>query len=75
MTCPYCNQEMKLGSIQADNLLSWTPEGESPKGATRWAKSSKSIVLAKYFLLSPAVVDAFYCPNCQKIIIDVDNAK
>lgn len=75
MKCPYCNSVMRLGSIQADNLLSWTPDGESPKGSTRWAKSPNSIVLAKYFMLAPAVIDAFYCPDCQKIIINVDNTK
>lgn len=75
MICPYCNNDMNLGSIQTDNLLSWTPDGESPIGATRWAKSPNSIVLANYFMLVPAVIDAFYCPDCHKIIIDVNNTK
>ena len=49
MKCPYCGKEMELGQISADNLLSWTPEGESVRGGTRWAKSPNSIVLAKYY--------------------------
>lgn len=72
MKCPYCNKEMKLGCIEADNLLSWTPGGESRSGVTRWSKSPNSIVLAKYNLLSPASVDAYYCDNCEKIVIDTD---
>ena len=71
MKCPYCNAKMKLGQIEADNLLSWKPDGERSTGGTRWAKSPNSIVLAKYFLLAPASVDAFYCKECKKIIIDV----
>ena len=71
MNCPYCNAKMKLGQIEADNLLSWKPDGERNTGGTRWAKSPNSIVLAKHFLLAPASVDAFYCKECKKIIIDV----
>ena len=71
--CPYCGKEMRLGQICADNLLSWTPDGERVSGATRWSKSPNSIVLAKYYLLAPASVDAFYCEDCKKIVIDVGN--
>lgn len=72
MKCPYCNKEMRLGQIQADNLLSWTPDGERVSGGTRWARSPNSIVLAKYFLLTPAAVDAYYCDQCKKIVIDIE---
>ena len=71
MKCPYCYKEMMIGQINADNLLSWTPEGESARGGTRWAKSPNSIVLARYYLLAPASVDAYYCEVCKKIVIDV----
>lgn len=33
MNCPYCNAKMKLGQIEADNLLSWKPDGERSTGA------------------------------------------
>ncbi len=71
MICPYCKANMELGQIEADNLLSWKPDCERRTGATRWAKSANSIVLAEYFLLAPASVDAFYCKECKKIIIDI----
>lgn len=32
MKCPYCNSDMKLGQIEADNLLSWKPDGEKSIG-------------------------------------------
>ena len=73
MNCPYCSKEMRLGQICADNLLSWTPDGESASGATRWSKSPNSIVLAKYYLFAQALVDAYYCEECKKIVIDVAN--
>ncbi len=38
MESPYCKRKMKSGTIQADNLLAWTPEGESSAGVTRWSK-------------------------------------
>lgn len=72
MECPYCKKDMRSGSIKANNLLSWTPGGESQKGGTLWAKSKNSIVLAKYFGLWQASVDAFYCYSCKKIIIDTN---
>lgn len=72
MTCPYCKNEMKSGYISAYNRLSWTPEGERVQGGTKWAKSPSSIVLAEYFLLGAATVDAAYCEGCKKIVIDLE---
>lgn len=73
MNCPYCGKEMRLGQICAGNLLTWTPDGEHARGGTRWAKSPNSIVLAKYYLLTQAAVDAYYCEECKKIVIDVED--
>lgn len=72
MTCPYCKKEMKYGSISAYNRLSWTPEGERACGGTKWAKSPNGVVLAEYFLLGAATVDAAYCEECKKIVIDLE---
>ena len=73
MKCPYCSKEMRLGQICANNLLSWTPDGESASGVTRWSKSPNSIVLAKYYVLAQASVAAYYCGERKKIVIDVAN--
>lgn len=50
MKCPYCNKKMELGTIEADNLLSCTPDGESRKGSTRWAISPHGVKLASVYL-------------------------
>ena len=63
MKCPYCGKEMRLGQICADNLLSWTPDGERASGATRWSKSTNSIVFAKDYLVTQESVDAYYCED------------
>lgn len=44
-------EHLKRGHIQSGNLLSWTPEGESSMGISRWTKSPNSIVLANCSLL------------------------
>lgn len=72
MNCPYCNNEMKAGSIDVHDTLSWSPEGELRKGGTKWAKAKGGIVLASYALLLRASKEAFYCPKCKKIIMDVE---
>ncbi|WP_426349765.1 PF20097 family protein [Alloiococcus sp. CFN-8] len=71
MKCPYCDKDMKLGQIKADNVLAWTPDGESVIGFTRWARSRNSILLARWYGFSDASLNAYYCDTCNKIVIDV----
>ena len=71
MNCPYCNREMEKGYISAYNRLCLTPDGETARGATKWSKSQNSIMLAEYFFFGAATVNADYCTNCKKIIIDL----
>lgn len=71
MNCPYCKQIMKRGYISAYNRLNWTPENETNHGATKWAKSPHSVLLAEYLFIGAATVLAFYCDRCKKVIIDV----
>ncbi len=72
MECPYCNRNMSPGSIDVHDTLSWSPEGETRKGNTRFAISRNGILLAKYYLLVSASKEAFYCDHCKKIIMDVE---
>jgi hypothetical protein len=60
---------MKLGTIKADNLLSWTPDEESAEGFTRWATSPNGIVLAKYSLLYQATVVRTIVLNAIKLLL------
>ena len=63
---------MALGRIEAENVLQWIPEGERSRGGTKWAKSPNSIVLAKYYLIAPAAVEAYCCGKCRKIVIETE---
>ncbi|WP_313133798.1 PF20097 family protein [Anaerocolumna sp.] len=72
MQCPYCNKEMKLGSIDVYDTLSWSPEGERRKGPSKYSVARNGIVISKYFPLTSASKEAFYCSSCKKIIIDVE---
>lgn len=74
MNCPYCGNDMVSGRIEAHNLLQWIPDGERAGGFTKWAKSPHSIVLSEYYLLAPAVVPAYYCGKCRKIVIDMEQS-
>ena len=73
MTCPYCNNEMKSGSVTTTRgRLSWTPDGEV-KSFSQFivaSVSDNSIEFGKWDLFG-AMAAAQYCPNCKKIIIDV----
>ena len=71
LVCPYCNSEMKSGYISAYNRLCWTPDGETVHGATKWAKSQNSVILAEYVFLGAATVNAGYCERCKKVVIDL----
>ena len=71
MKCPYCEKLMRTGRIEANNLLQWIPDGNRARGATLWARASKGIVLANFCGIVPATVDACYCPECRKIVIDI----
>lgn len=72
MECPYCNKKMLKGSIDVYDTLSWSPEGQSRKGLSKYSIARNGILLARYFLLSAASKEAFFCPECNKIIIDVN---
>lgn len=39
MECPYCQTEMKNGSIGAFNLLSFTPHQDKTLKLTKWGMS------------------------------------
>ncbi len=71
MICPYCNCEMSRGFIRAyGEILTWTPENET-KPFTRWGISENGIKLGKYSFFKGGIVNAFYCCNCKKAIIDI----
>ncbi len=67
--CPYCNNEMELGYIQCRDGVSWTKE-KTPVAALSFLSSSAVILASGGGPLSGAVIEAYRCPSCKKIIID-----
>ena len=61
---------MLLGSIDVNDTLSWSPDGESRKGSTKFGVAKKAIILAKYHFLFSSSKEAYVCPRCRKVIID-----
>lgn len=68
MQCPYCNNEMQEGYISTNGRTSvnWKPDNEQSE--------PKKIRLspADFYMIE---IDAFYCDNCKKIIIDTKDLK
>ena len=62
---------MKPGSIDVFDTLSWTPKGEKRRGLTKFAIAQNGIKLAGLSITLQASKEAFLCPGCQKIVIDL----
>lgn len=70
MICPYCNQEMKEGIIEADGRKSviWV-ERNKKRGLISKIMKRDCIVLAQAWIVNSAII-SYYCYNCEKIIIN-----
>ncbi len=70
MKCPYCGKPMEYGSILGGRQkMSWTPDGEHQP----WigcGKSKNGVHLGTYNYWTGGRVDACYCRDCNKVIID-----
>ena len=67
MNCPYCNQQMEAGYIKTPQAAQWTPaEGANP--LSRWFNGVR---LVGFSHITGTRVEAEYCPDCGKIIINV----
>lgn len=65
MNCPYCNNEMKKGVIDAKSRPIWTTRNK----ATIF-KRSDEIALSNFSATEYSA--AYYCEKCRKIVIDID---
>jgi hypothetical protein len=76
MTCPYCGNEMKEGTVQSASTLSWYPLGYSNPKFSRWSIGKNAVLLAKAGLFTDwAQAESFYCSVCNKIIIDLNQLR
>ncbi|MGL4990832.1 MAG: PF20097 family protein [Sarcina sp.] len=72
MICPYCKKEMKNGKIRADKLpLNWYPLEEKKKFGI--FSTQKVPILNGNDKVGIFDVLAYYCDDCDKIIIDISN--
>ena len=69
MKCPYCNEEMKKGTLPNETHPYWLPEGERdqifrfmvPTAGVRLALDDDSP-------LHPKRASAYYCPKCRIVL-------
>ncbi len=73
MKCPFCKNEMVVGSISQDRYaLKWVP-AEKDMGLLNFTPLVKGIKLTS--LLDGTAVKVFYCEPCRKFIIDQDDLR
>ena len=68
MKCPYCNEEMKSGYLQTARDLYWT---EKPKKVLMIANLEDDILIGKT-TFGGVLAEVDMCPNCKKIVIDIE---
>lgn len=66
MICPYCQNKMIEGFISGDRYALKWKEGKWPCGL-----SKKKIVVKLSDVLSGNYVPAYYCSECEKIVINI----
>lgn len=67
MLCPYCQKELEKGVIQSNRSISWLPK-KCFVGAHFLHRGSE--LLSEANLMHGAVVVAYLCRACEKVIID-----
>ena len=68
MKCLYCNEEMKSGYLQTARDLYWT---EKPKKVLMIANLDDDILIGKT-TFGGVLAEVDMCPNCKKIVIDIE---
>ncbi len=66
MKSPDCLSEMERGFIQSGRCILWTKEKQR---LTMKPESREAFILAEN-MLGGAVVSAFHCKSCRKIVIE-----
>ena len=69
MKCPYCEQEMRVGSIAQDRYaLKWVAAQDD-----KWLLNFTPLVKGIKLTAQSFAVKVFYCDSCRKFIIDQDD--
>ncbi len=71
MQCPYCDGEMQRGYIKCERPFVWSP---NKKIHLINIKRKEDIQLSQGFW-DGCYVEAYVCPACKKMILDIPDAK
>lgn len=78
MTCPYCNKEMQKGTVSGNRArLQWLPEKKSSDVLEKLDRAmgvTGQIEAARYNFAG-FQIEAHYCEDCQKLIVDTAISK
>lgn len=73
MKCPFCKEEMRVGSISQDRYaLKWVPDDQD-KGLLNFTPLVKGIKLTS--IDDGMTVKVLHCEACRKFIIDQDDLR
>ena len=72
MICPFCGKEMEDSFIQSAQQL-YLNKGRKPRFNPAGDLSSKS--LSRFSLTKAPFIKAYYCEDCAKIVIDLNEGK
>ena len=73
MKCPFCKEEMRVGSISQDRYaLKWVPD-DRDRGLLNFTPLVKGIKLTS--IDAGMTVKVFDCEACRKFIIDQDDLR
>ncbi len=71
MNCPYCSNEMKQGYIQCRDNLIWAEKKRAVAAIALTSGETVNLAENSGGPFSGFSTTAFYCGNCQKVIIDI----
>lgn len=73
MKCPFCDNEMVPGKIEAQSTIAFTPAGEKRDGYSYHSLSENGVSVSKRLRtrLFRGTANANYCKTCDKLIVDV----
>ena len=73
MKCPFCKEEMRVGSISQDRYaLKWVPDDQD-RGLLNFTPLVKGIKLTS--MSDGITVQVLYCNKCRIFVIDQDNLR
>lgn len=70
MICPYCDQQMEVGSFQSGHGIVWLPKTKRLFAYSPLFPPKGSVVLSDLDMLKCSAVTAYLCKTCKKVIVD-----